>query len=312
MKKNIVVKDNALINASYNLSLVAQRLVLLAIVNARETGKGVTADDPLHIHVESYTNQFDVRRNSAYQALKDACDDLFSRQFSYQTKTKKGNITHHRSRWVSEIAYTESEATVSLIFAPAVVPLITRLEQHFTSYELDQVSKLSTAYAVRLYELLASWRSVGKTPIISVSDLRERLGVSATEYKLMADFKKRVLDPALKQVTENSDLTVVKCEQHKKGRSIGGFSFNLKQKRVNKPVARDPDTVDLFVKMTDAQRSLFASKLAQLPEMGEYARVGEETHAFSMRIADMLLVEENFKKFHPLLEKVGFKLRKTP
>ncbi len=43
---------------------------------------------------------------------------------------------------------------LSLIFAPAIVPLITRLEEQFTKYELQQVSSLSSAYAIRLYELL--------------------------------------------------------------------------------------------------------------------------------------------------------------
>jgi hypothetical protein len=41
MKKDLVVKDNALINASYSLDLVEQRLILLAIVEARRTGKGL-------------------------------------------------------------------------------------------------------------------------------------------------------------------------------------------------------------------------------------------------------------------------------
>ena len=71
-------------NASYNLDLVEQRLILLAIVEARESGKGINANDPLTVHAESYINQFGVARQTAYQALKDACDDLFARQFSYQ------------------------------------------------------------------------------------------------------------------------------------------------------------------------------------------------------------------------------------
>lgn len=36
-KNELVVKDNALINASYNLDTVEQRLILLAILQARET-----------------------------------------------------------------------------------------------------------------------------------------------------------------------------------------------------------------------------------------------------------------------------------
>ena len=42
----LVVKDNALMNASYNLDLVEQRLILLAIIEARESGKGINANDP--------------------------------------------------------------------------------------------------------------------------------------------------------------------------------------------------------------------------------------------------------------------------
>ena len=54
----LIVKDNALMNASYNLDLVEQRLILLAILEARESGKGINANDPLTVHAESYINQF--------------------------------------------------------------------------------------------------------------------------------------------------------------------------------------------------------------------------------------------------------------
>ena len=57
-------------NASYNLDLVEQRLILLAILEARESGKGINANDPLTVHAESYINQFGVARQTAYQALK--------------------------------------------------------------------------------------------------------------------------------------------------------------------------------------------------------------------------------------------------
>ena len=66
---DLIVKDNALMNASYNLDLVEQRLILLAILEARESGKGINANDPLTVHAESYINQFGVARQTAYQAL---------------------------------------------------------------------------------------------------------------------------------------------------------------------------------------------------------------------------------------------------
>ena len=233
MKKDLVVKDNALINASYSLDLVEQRLILLAIVEARKTGKGINTNDALSVHAGSYMQNFNVERQPAYISLKKACDDLFSRQFSYQTVNKNGNLQNHRARWVSEIAYVENEATVKLIFSPAVVPLVTELEKHFTSYELEQVSSLSSAYAVRLYEILIAWRSIGKVPMIRLEELRNRLGLGVNEYKAMCDLKKRVLDLAIKQINEHTDITA-SYEQHKQGRVIVGFSFKFKQKPQSK------------------------------------------------------------------------------
>ena len=185
----LVVKDNALMNASYNLDLVEQRLILLAIIEARESGKGINANDPLTVHAESYINQFNVARQTAYQALKDACDDLFARQFSYQEINERGNTENVRSRWVSEIRYVDAEATVKLIFAPIVIPLITRLEKRFTQYEMKQIAELSTGYAIRLYELLICWRTTGKTPVIELSEFRQKMGVLDSEYQRMYDFK---------------------------------------------------------------------------------------------------------------------------
>nr|ADM89091.1 plasmid replication protein Aci 7 [Acinetobacter baumannii] len=305
MKTELIVKDNALINASYNLDLVEQRLILLAILEARESGKGINANDPLTVHAESYINQFGVHRNTAYQALKDACDDLFVRQFSYQSLSEKGNVINHKSRWVSEVAYIDNEAVVRLIFAPAIVPLITRLEEQFTKYEIQQISNLTSAYAVRLYEILIAWRSTGKTPLITLYDFRQKIGVLDTEYKRMYDFKKYVLDIALKQVNEHTDITV-KVEQHKTGRSITGFSFSFKQKKsATQSVGskRDPNTLDPFSTMTDKQRHLFASKLSELPEMSKYSQGTESYQQFAVRIAGMLQDTERFREINSFAQK---------
>lgn len=303
---SLIVKGNALIGASYNLEVVEQRLILLATVEARRSGKGINALDPLTIHASSYMEQFGVSRQTAYQALKDACKDLFARQFSYQEHSAKGNVTQKTSRWVSEIGYTEEEATVQLIFAPVVVPFITRLEEQFTSYELTQVASLASKYSIRLYELLMQWKNVGKMKI-SLEDLRAKLGLEQDDYTVMGDFKRSVLDLSVKQINEHTDIKV-DYEQHKKGRSIAGFTFRMKQKEKKLPAATEPTVSELFAKFTDAQRFLFATKLSSLHEVGsEYATMGESKEDFVKRLAEMLLEERYFKNFLPLLRSLGYK-----
>ncbi|MDI3239915.1 replication initiation protein RepM [Acinetobacter ursingii] len=309
MKNGLVVKDNALINASYNLELTEQRLIMLAIINARESGQGITADSKLEIHASDYAKLFNVSIDASYKALREAVNNLFNRQFSYTAEYKRtGKTGVVRSRWVSRIFYVDDLALLEITFAPDVVPLVTRLEEHFTSYQAKQVAHLTSKYATRLYELLIAWREVGKVPQIEISEFRNRLGLLDDEYTAMHNFKKRVLEPSIQQINEHTDITVT-YEQHKKGRLISGFSFKIKQKQQAKKVEsnRDPNTADLFTKMTDSQRYLFGHKLSTLQEMSEYSQGTESFEDFAKRIADMLLDPDKFRTFYPLLVQVGFR-----
>lgn len=307
MKNGLVVKDNALINASYNLELTEQRLIMLAIINARELGQGITADSKLEIHASDYAKLFNVSADASYKALKEAVNNLFNRQFSYTAEYKRtGKVGVVRSRWVSRIFYVDDLALLEITFAPDVVPLITRLEEHFTKYEAKQVAHLTSKYATRLYELLIAWREVGKTPIFELQQLRKNLGVEDDEYQRMHHFKSRVLETAITQINEHTDIKAT-YDQHKQGRTITGFSFKLKQKQLPKiEVKRDPNTPDFFIKMTDAQRHLFANKMSEMPEMSKYSQGTESYQQFAIRIADMLLEPEKFRELYPLLAKVGF------
>ena len=126
----------------------------------------------------------------------------------------------------------------------------------------------------------------------------------------MHHFKARVLEPAIKEINEKTDIKA-EYEQHKKGRSISGFSFKFKlkqQPKANKSVdsTRDPYTPDFFVKMTDAQRHLFANKMSEMPEMSKYSQGTETYQQFAIRIANMLLEPEKFRELYPALEKAGF------
>jgi plasmid replication initiation protein len=303
MKNDLVVKDNVLINASYNLEVTEQRLILLSIIRARETGQGISADSKLEIHASDYASRFNVTKEAAYSALKNAVNNLFERKFSFKesrSDTDKEIVV--KSRWVSRIAYIDDLAKLEVTFAPDVVPLITRLEKHFTSYQLRQVSQLTSKYAIRLYEFLIAWREIGKTPVIPLFDFRETLGLEINEYQKMINFKNRVLEPAIKQINESTDIRV-KYEQYKTGRAISGLSFTFKQK--DNLSQKNKSSTELLEKLSDSQRHLFAKKLSELPEMNKYSQGTESYQQFAVRIAEILQDPESIKELYPYLKQVG-------
>lgn len=312
MNKQLVTKDNSLIGASYSLGIVEQRLIFLAIIEAREQKTLLEAGGLLRIYAQSYAKQFEVEKHTAYEAMKRAVDGLYEAGFSYSKIDEKSRkIGQYKSRWVDKIGYIDDLGCVELVFASDVIPLITRLEERYTEYELKQVAGLQSEYAIRLYELIIQWRSVGKTNPISLVDLRSKLGLT-NEYPRIEAFKRRVLDLAVSQINKYTDITA-EYEQHKQGRTITGFTFKFKQK--NKPkivkannAQRDPNTVDMFITMTDNQRFAFAKKISQLHEASNLARgqAGRSYDAFAEQIATDLLDHNKQKVYIPFLEKLNF------
>lgn len=247
--------------------------------------------------------QFNVDRHAAYEALKNAANSLFERKFSYKgihEATQKEKII--KSRWVSKIAYVDSAGILELVFAPDVIPLITQLEQSFTSYELKQISSLTSKYAIRLYELLIQWRSISKTPVFLVDDFRFKLGLGSDEYKIMSNFKKKVLDAALTQINEKTDI-VASYEQHKSGRNITGFSFSFLPKKTK------DDEKDSSKRLSDKQIMLFANKLAHHdPFASQKAAVGESYKDLEKRLLVELRDIKNVRKYVDVLKDLGFEV----
>ena len=249
MSKDVVVKSNRLNVATQNLSLSEVRIMQLAIIDARETGTGLSTDKPLVISSTRYAEAFNVTRQTAYEAILDAEKNLFERRFSFLDTDDR----MVKSRWVQRVKYLDDESSIEVILTYDVVNEITRIdgyEQFFTKYLLAQTASMKSAYSVRLYELLVQWKTAKKTPLLQLDCFREQLGVDDTEYKLMSDFKKRVLNVAVDEINEKTDLKV-SYEQVKKGRTITGFKFKVLTKDNPKDtkqddIGRDVNTADMF------------------------------------------------------------------
>ena len=245
---DLVVKSNRLNTAIQNLTLSEIRLIQLGIIDSREHNKGLNANVPLRIKASRYADAFSTSRQAAYEVLSDAEVNLFERRFSFlDDKDQKV-----KSRWISQVTYIDGEAAIEIIFTPAVVNEITRIdgiEQFFTKYTLEQTAPLGSVYSVRLYELLIQWREAKKTPLFNLDTFRAQLGLDVLEYKRMSDFKRRVLDVAVKEINKKTDLRV-SYEQEKCGKSIIGFKFKVVQKEKAKNTklkdVRDAHTADMF------------------------------------------------------------------
>lgn len=229
-KQELVVKSNRLIEASYRLSLNEQRIILYAICRCREEQKGLFPDSPVVITAEAFAHRFpSIDKGHVYHQLKEAMDALYERSVTlYETDEDTGIEQVSKTRWISKASYIDGAGRIKVVFTSDVIKYITRLEKEFTSYQLEKVGNMTSSYAVRIYEMLAQHREIGSRTL-NLKWLRETLQIAADEYKLTADFIKRVLDMAVDQINKHSDLTV-SYRPLKTGRAITDFSFKIKDK----------------------------------------------------------------------------------
>jgi len=122
---------------------------------------------------------------------------------------------HTHLRWVQDITYHPGEGKITLSFANKVKPYLGELKNQFTSYKLQQVAKIKSTYAIRIYELLQQYRSTG-IRVINVEDLRNYLGLS-DKYRSFKQLKQSVLNRSINELNKKTNL-VINVETLKKGR----------------------------------------------------------------------------------------------
>jgi plasmid replication initiation protein len=209
-------KSNALVEASYRLTVFEQRIILSCL---SQIGKyeDVTDNVLYKVSAVEMANSVGITRQTAYQRLKEASERLFDRRVTLVMQSNGGGpMKPLQTRWVQSVRY--SDAHVEVRFAKDILPYLTELHEQFTRFKFGDIAKMSSAYAVRLYEMLMQWQETTQRREVEIEWLKQILQVE-DKYPAVKDFKKWVLEPALKQIDEHSPITV-KWEQRKTGRSV--------------------------------------------------------------------------------------------
>lgn len=231
MQNVLVYKANALVEASYRLSLYEQRIVLACIAQVRRD-EPLTDQQLYTVSAQQIADMAGVGLKTAYRHLKKASERLFDRRVTlHEAPNGEGRPAVRLTRWVQTVEYRENEGVVALRFGADMVPYLSQLSKQFTRYALADVASMTSGHGMRLYELLCQWRDTGQREV-SVEWLREALQLE-NRYSNIRDLKRWVIQPAVNQVNEHSPLWV-KWDQLKTGRRVSHLVFSFGEKKSQK------------------------------------------------------------------------------
>jgi plasmid replication initiation protein len=174
------------------------------------------------------------------------------------------------TRWISSIGYFPEEGKIALCFAQNILPYLSGLKGTFTKYELKHVGNMNSVYAIRLYELLMQWKSAGKREI-AIDWLKKQFQIENL-YPDMHNFKKRVINPAVKEINEHSNFSV-SWEQRKTGRKVTHLTFTFAEKQ--------PETTKPKRSYAKKEKTVYGVPMS---EINRLARAGETVEQVAARI----------------------------
>lgn len=234
--ESLIVKSNELVSALHDMSLQEMRLLAficshldfraeIELVKDKKTGAvRAKKDVELEVTVQDFAKMFDVSSNDLHRAFESAVERFQSKIIKLNTGNIKVSVGVLK-RGIYYDGYAELQIDEYLL------PCIVGLKEKFTQFKVRDIYQFSTANTFRLYEIISQYKGLKKCEFY-LDDLKLKMGVE-NKYKRFADFKKRIIGPALKEINKYSDL-MVEYDTKRKGRKINGIIFYMKIKNKEK------------------------------------------------------------------------------
>lgn len=333
-KKIMITKSNTLIEAGFDLTVAEHDLMTLAI---NKLHKQETGGKEVFITAQEFAVANGVTDSHAYQVLKNTAKQLQERKLKftlYVDKRKKlageagavmvvkpehgeYEIVRSEFHWLQGVGYQDQNGFIYLMFSDPLSFLIERTGEAYTKFDYVKTIDFRGYSTKRIYELVCKWKDLGAIPFMVIDEWKELFGVSG-KYPNVAEFKRRILEPAIEQINEQGEFELT-LEQQKVGRIITHFSIKIKNKTKVKKAEplRDVNTIDWLtgkadveikpLRLTSPQIEAFAPKI--VAKIGSWhARMGESSSDYLNRVKLELGNSEKVEFYRQYLNELGFKM----
>jgi len=232
MSKDLEIRQhNALTNARYEYSELQLDLLFFLISKLRKDQQ----DRVYELNIKDLASLTGKKYNAAY--LHKATADMGSRVFEVQTETR------YRQLWMFQrVDYLLGQGIIEIKLTEDITPYLFDLKENFTSYELASALRLTSKYAKRIYQYCSQWKDQGETKKYDIQDFKRMLGLLDDKGKdkavRMSDFRESVLDVAVKQINEHTELHV-SYKLEKRVRTYKNIVFTVKSQALAETIPFD-------------------------------------------------------------------------
>ena len=220
-----VVKSNIIIqNARFELSTQEQKIIAYM---CSKIDPHKPEEDVIFLSVQEFIKVCDIQeKGKIYRTVKETINKLASRILWVWISDKEEMFL----RWIDKAWINRGSGVIKIRIDPDMKPYLYDLKQRFTQYQLKNVLKMHSRYAIQLFELFKSYE-YRKTVSISIDKLKKFLMVDKINtYENFGKFREKVLTVAINEINKCSDITVSYEVSGKIARRITELTFVIERK----------------------------------------------------------------------------------
>lgn len=222
-KEHYTVAANDIIKGKQSMTLQTARLIRLLITQVVKEDKDLKT---YSCRIADLAKFFNIPNSNLYRDIKQICNCAMLSTVSIGD----GNPKHpwKMFHWLSTAEY-DGAGTLTLRLSDEIKPYVLDLEKWFTQYQLKNILEFNSYYAIRLYEIIKCRDGESKNSQTEIEFTIEELRIyfdCEKKYKLFADFKRKVIEIAVREINEKSDIWINPTYK-KTGRAITSIVFEI-------------------------------------------------------------------------------------
>ena len=251
-----IFKANELVQKSrFDLSIPEQKTLayICAMVKPRTALENASKSDyqlEYEFNIREYCKVcgFDYNNGKNYMSIKDTLKSLRDRSFWVEYP----NGDEVLLAFLQKAKSNKRSGIVQVKIDEDMAPYLFDLGQRFTAYQLRNILGMKSAYSIRIYELMKSYEFRQKIEF-DLQDLKHKLNVEDVKsYAVYNDFRRKVLDVAVREINELSDLSI-SYKPIKKGNKFVSVVFSIRKKETNARIMAEFRTNEIIDKREDEQ-----------------------------------------------------------
>ena len=208
-KENLVVKHNALINATSKYKYETNELKLICTLISNIDNQKDKGFDIKYMNLRDLN--FSEKDITNVEYITNLCESIMSKPF----KIGKGVFN-----WFSGLVY--DDGFIEYAFDKRLKPYLLELKDNFTRYNISNILKLRSSYSIQIFELLSQYKTIG-TRSITIDEFRKLLKIPKT-YK--NNDLKRLIEGVQKDLKNNTTLSF-EFSFKKLGKSFNSIDFQI-------------------------------------------------------------------------------------